>query len=732
MQSRLSLMLCWVVCTHLFTYAQTPDHTLARRWNEILLEAIRNDFARPTVHARNLFHSSVIMYDSWAFFDDEARTYFLGQNVHGFATDYPAFDTPIFKEGAINEVMSMALFRLLEHRFRFSPGYPDLFDAMFELAREYGFPMQYTGTDYTDGTYASLGNYLGTMMVEYGMQDGANEEINYGNYYYQTINEGLNPEQPGNPALNDPNRWQPLILDLFIDQSGNPISGATTFLSPEWGNVTPFALSLDDQVSKFRGVDEYKIYHDPGNPPYFGSEQEDLYKWGFELVSIWGSHLDPSDGVLWDISPGSIGNIPELPSTFEEMSDFYVFLEGGDPSLGWDLNPATGEPYEPQLVPRADYARVLAEFWADGPDSETPPGHWFTILNYVNDHPLFEKRFKGEGNILNELEWDVKAYFVLGAAMHDAAIAAWGIKGWYDYIRPVSAIRYLAQLGQSSDDSMLSYHEGGIRLYEGLIELVTADDPLAGEDGEHVGKVKLYSWKGPDYIDDEQTDIAGVGWILAENWWPYQRPTFVTPPFAGYISGHSTFSRAAAEVMTLLTGDEFFPGGMGEFIARKNEFLVFEEGPSQDITLQWATYRDASDQTSLSRIWGGIHPPADDIPGRLIGLEVGIDAFEKAERIFENQVVTAIDPNKDIFSVYPNPIASGDQIAFKVGLNFRRIKAELINTQGQILHTQVFPSGDEVDEFRLSHDPISEGLYFLKISTDDRVWVRRVMVVGRE
>ena len=50
--------------------------------------------------------------------------------------------------------------------------------------------------------------------------------------------------------------------------------------------------------------------------------------------------------------------------------------------------------------------------------------------------------------------------------------------------------------------------------------------------------------------------------------------------------------------------------------------------------LQWATYRDASDQTSLSRIWGGIHPPADDIPGRLIGIEVGTDAFALAETYF--------------------------------------------------------------------------------------------------
>jgi hypothetical protein len=236
------------------------------------------------------------------------------------------------------------------------------------------------------------------------------------------------------------------------------------------------------------------------------------------------------------------------------------------------------------MVPRGDYTRVLAEFWADGPHSETPPGHWFVILNYVNDHPMMEKRFKGEGPILDDLEWDVKAYFILSGAMHDAAITAWGIKGWYDYIRPVSALRGMAELGQSTDPGLPNYHAGGIELIPGYIELVTSGDPLAGPSDENVGKVKLLSWKGPDFIDDPETDVAGVDWILAEDWWPYQRPSFVTPPFAGYISGHRTYSRTAAEVLTLLTGDPFFPGGMGEFEAKQNEFKVFEEGPSVDVT----------------------------------------------------------------------------------------------------------------------------------------------------
>jgi hypothetical protein len=366
--------------------------------------------------------------------------------------------------------------------------------------------------------------------------------------------------------------------------------------------------------------------------------------------------LDPASergAELIDISPASIGNLQSYPATFSDHRKFYDLLAGGAPEVGYRVNPATGEPYEPQLVPRADYARAIAEFWADGVESETPPGHWFVIANKIGEHPDLTKRFEGQGSVLGSLEWDVKLYFALGGAMHDAAIAAWGAKGCYDYVRPVSAIRGMAERGQSSDpdDPDCRYHADGLPYVDDpkdpardgshrVIDCVRPGDPLAdnpyvpGVDSLNVGKIKLYAWRGPAYISNPVFDVAGVGWIPAEDWWPYQRPTFVTPPFAGYISGHSTYSRTAAELLTLFTGDAYFPGGKSEFAAPINEFLVFEEGPSVDVTLEWAKYVDASDQCSLSRIWGGIHPPADDMPGRLIGMKLGPAAFKHARDYF--------------------------------------------------------------------------------------------------
>ena len=112
---------------------------------------------------------------------------------------------------------------------------------------------------------------------------------------------------------------------------------------------------------------------------------------------------------------------------------------------------------------------------------------------------------------------------------------------------------------------------------------------------------------------------------------PYQQQTFVTPPFPGFVSGHSTFSRAAAEVLAGVTGTPFFPGGLRVQEAPK---LHFEFDNSEGFDFHWATYFDASDVSGISRIYGGIHASYDDLPAREIGSKVGQKALEKAREFF--------------------------------------------------------------------------------------------------
>ncbi|MEZ4828257.1 MAG: T9SS type A sorting domain-containing protein [Bacteroidia bacterium] len=721
-------LLC-LLLSGMFVPAFAQQHSVARQWNEVLLDAIRGDFARPTVHARNLFHTSVAMYDAWAVYDPVAEPFFLGKTVGNYTCPFTGVATPANLKAAQEEAMSYAVYRLLRHRFAKSPSAGKIIDECDSLFHALGYNPGFADINYSTGNPAALGNYIAQRMIDFGFQDGSNEANQYANRYYEPVNPAIAPDIPGNPYVQDPNRWQPLSLEVFIDQSGNPIPGRTQpFLSPEWGKVTPFSLTEDDLTIYERNGNEYWVYHDPGAPSYIdpekGGEESEEFMWGFNLVAIWSGHLDPSDSVIWDISPASVGNIESYPTDPKDFPQFYDLLNGGDASRGRTVNPYTGQPYEPQYVPRADYARVLAEFWADGPHSETPPGHWFTILNYVNDHPALIKRYKGQGPVVDDLEWDVKGYLALGGAMHDVAISAWGIKGWYDYTRPISAIRYMADRGQSTDPSLPNYHVAGIPLVPGFVELVEEGDPLAGVNNVNVGKIKLFAWKGPDFIFDPETDVAGVDWILAERWWPYQRPTFVTPPFAGYISGHSTYSRAAAEVLTLFTGDEYFPGGMSDFVAKKNEFLVFEEGPSVDVILQWATYRDASDQTSLSRIWGGIHPPMDDLPGRHIGMEIGVEAFQFAEKYFNGSAPAS--PPPPATQVFPNPLSVTDNLTIRVNSLTDNIEVQMFDLAGKQIAVKWVKFGFD---WRMDvPNQVAPGTYIVRISGDGFVDAHKIQV----
>lgn len=639
--------------------------TVARQWNEALMDAIRIDFPAPTVHSRNLYHTSAAMYDAWATFDPIASGHFSTEK--NYAADIST---------ARDETISYAAYRVLSTRYQLADD-PTGSQAIFDnLMSNLGYDANITTT--TGTSPAAIGNRIAQQILSSSLNDGANEANNYvDNTGYIPTNDPMVVDYPGvvtpdAPPLSDPNLWQPLFLDSATTQNGLEGESLQEYVGPHWGDVTTFAMGRDGNTGPYSWSAV-----DPGPPPLMGGVGDAEYRSDTQLLIQYSNSLDPSKGPgteLVNLSPQVAGNR----------------ILGTHSDRGYGANPVTGEPYADNSVKAADYGRILAEFWADGPNSETPPGHWNVLANEISDHALLEKRLGGVGDVVGDLEWDVKLYLAMNGAAHDSAIAAWGVKRNYDYVRPITKIRYQGSLGQSSDANLPSYHPDGLQLEDGLVEIITATSITEG--GKHrnayvnanqdsdgnfvqhftesdmVGKIAVHSWNHEPA--DPETQLSGTDWIIAENWVPYQDDNFVTPAFAAYVSGHSAFSRASAEVLTSITGSEYFPGGLGEH-EFEVDWLEFESGPDQTITLQWASYFDAADEAGISRLWGGIHVPADDFAGRIIGSQVGQDAAAYAFDLFVSNDLSWHNTVKDTDVTFDNIITPLDALRVINDLNLR-------------------------------------------------------------
>ena len=656
----------------------------AREWNEQLLAAIRINLPNPPAHARNLHHVSVAMYDSWAAYDPSAVGYIYNEKI------LPLPGTPALIEAARHEAISYAAYRVL--RARFVTPVPAPAGAAVTSANidakltALGYSVGTAQAAVTNGTTpAELGKRIGQAILTWGASDGFSQTT-----YPQAYNSAVNPnlltvtiQDPNNPppatitivprAMSvlgnngegppsqpnmplgvgfpliantaqaythdaDPNYWQPLALSAQVSQNGIPIpAGVQAFVGVQSLATTPFSLTRTDPVKPWIDPGGPSRLSTPGNP----SATDAGYKAG--AMDVLRKSAKLNDQTLIDISPGAFGNNPL----------------GTDTGTGFAVNPVTNLPYAPNLVKRGDFARVIAEFWADGPNSETPPGHWHVLANEVSDDPLTVKRIGGVGPVVSDLEWDVKTYFSLAGAVHDAACAVWSLKRYYSGPRPITMIRYMGTTGQSSDNSRPSYNSQGLPLETDVVEEITNDTAAVGGKHEnvwnlytngyesglaHLGEIVVYSFPGEGRNNPAAqlppvaaTTLNSVRWMLAKDWLPFQRKTFNTPAFPGYASGHSSFSRASAEVLTLLTGSPSFPGGFHHHTVAANSMQI-DLGPSVAVDLQWNTYYDGADQAGQSRRWGGIHPFEDDFSARIIGSQVGKSAYALAQKYWTGTI----------------------------------------------------------------------------------------------
>ena len=139
---------------------------------------------------------------------------------------------------------------------------------------------------------------------------------------------------------------------------------------------------------------------------------------------------------------------------------------------------------------------------------------------------------------------------------------------------------------------------------------------------------------------------------------------------------------------------------------------VFGSGPSVDVRLQWATYRDASDQCSLSRIWGGIHAPQDDIPGRLIGKRIGQDAMTFAIRYFTNATTSVRTPGvrgaAAPVAAYPNPSRAGQPLTVEIAPSRSARSVELFDVAGHHVSSAEAPGAGNRRWFKLATERLAE------------------------
>lgn len=493
------------------------------------------------------------------------------------------------------EAMSFAAYRVLTELF---PTEQATFD---QLMQELGFDPSNTTTDTT--TAAGIGNVSAETLMQFRRQDGSNQQNGYvNNINYQPVNSD-------SENISDIEKWTPEFVPIDSEPGDADFSRQQGFLTPQWSVVTPFGLESSSAARP--------VAPEP-----------------FLLV----------DGATVDLDAGTItladGSVVEITPA----------IVGTDPSAGAIIN--QGFVSQAQRVVDisanlTDEQKLIAEFWEDGGGTSFPPGTWMTFGQSVSARDK------------NTLDQDAELFLALGNAVFDAGVATWEAKVFYDYARPVRAIRELGKLGLLNNGAI-------------------GTDAITGETG-----FVINAWAGPG---------LGTQTILADNFLTYQTPgSDPSPPFAEYTSGHSAFSAAGAQILQLFTGSNEFNASI-TFAPGESRF---EPGvtPANPLTLQWDTFSAAADEGGISRLYGGIHFDDGDQNGRSLGRQVGDIVWQRAQQF--------VNPTTDISGIQ---IDAGSNGTFSFTSPTPSVTSLNLQSVLNVTDTQLENQTNEVGLVRLNGD----------------------------
>jgi hypothetical protein len=464
-------------------YGPSPTDDVLLRWDQETLNAIRLARSAPALAARALAIVHTATYDAWAPYDAVAA------DTRGRLRAQPSLRRPA-TERTVNYksmAISYAAYRALLDLF------PSQSTTLADFMTKLGYDPNDTSTDPT--LPQGIGNLAAQAVLAYRHADGSNQlgDLNGGAPYSDYT--GYTPQNSWD-KLDKPLHWQPLCVPLPPPGATSCTGSIQRFSTPQWMNVTPFALTRPDQFG----------------PPAM--------------------------------------NTTRLPTEAKALVDLQAKMN--------DANKAS------------------TSYWADGPGTETPAGHW-ALLAAADSRAA-----------AMSLDANVKVFFALGNALLDSSIATWNAKAIQDTVRPISYIRWR---------------------YKGT---------------------RIKGWLGPG---------KGLGDLDGGSWIPYQEPGQVTPPFAEYTSGHSAFSGAASEVFTGFAGTDTFKTALLVMMPAGTSTIEPGLVPRDNTGFRFTSFTDAADQAGWSRRYGGIHFEDGDLNGRTLGHQIGKAVWAKALTFFNGTAV---------------------------------------------------------------------------------------------
>ena len=557
----------------------TAGASVVSDWNAAALQEVRKSKSLrngPPIVARALAIVHTCMYDAWAAYDDVA----IGTVLGGSLRRPHAEHTDANKAKAI----SFAAYRCLRNL------YPDgaASDPPGSSSRVrldaalvgFGYDLAETST-MDPATPAGVGNIAAQAVIDFRANDGANQ---YGNAacpagkvcptvpmtIYGTVPCTTGPPgQTGSP-LGQLDGVDPLVQPLpCVGPGGSAVGPYADYNDPANGYTS--YVPRNPLMGFCNPLEETCPVADPFIPT--AAPWPNIIDVNHWQPLVFSTHARQSF-----IAPYMERVIP-FGLTSADQFDHLRHLEPDIFQNPRQYRKAAEEVLRVSAGLTADQ-KLLVEYWADGPESELPPGHWGLFAQFVSQR---------DGHSIDQ---DAKMFFAMHNASFDAGIVAWHLKRKFDGVRPITAIRYLFQ-GQT----VLAYGGPG-----------QPNGPIAGE-----------------------------------KWMPYNPGGNLTPPFPGYISGHSIFSAASAAVLKAFTSSDHF--GFSTVIPQCDPdfFLTdfsrcfgrVEPGiPVADTMLTYETFSDAANEAALSRLLGGIHFSEDNITGLKLGRLIGREAWEEARWLF--------------------------------------------------------------------------------------------------